>query len=164
MVPELKHRRPTKMIKGLYETHLYVENLERSIDFYANKLDLVQCHYEDARRAAFFWIGKPKQFMLGLWEKPKAEIDIRHFAFECEPEWVLHNSVDFLKTRNITCRNFLNDGTERPMVFAWMPALSIYFEDPNGHSLEFIGVLEGESKPENGIISYEKWLAIEREP
>ena len=52
------------MIKGLYETHLFVESLERSIDFYSKKMGLEQCHYEEKRRAAFFWIGKPKQFML----------------------------------------------------------------------------------------------------
>ena len=149
------------MIKGLYETHLFVENLERSIDFYSNRMELEQCHYEDERRAAFFWIGKPKQFMLGLWEKPKEQIDIRHFAFECEPDWVLNESVEYLKKRNIQCQNFLNDGTERPMVFAWMPAISIYFSDPDGHSLEFIGILNGNSKPENGIISYEEWKKIE---
>ena len=30
------------MIKGLYETHLFVENLERSIDFYENMVKLQQ--------------------------------------------------------------------------------------------------------------------------
>jgi lactoylglutathione lyase len=151
------------MIKGLYETHLFVESLERSIDFYSNKMRLEQCHYEEKRKAAFFWIGKPKQFMLGLWEKPKEEIDIRHFAFECESVWVLNESVEYLKKHHIKCRNFLNDGTERPMVFAWMPAISIYFEDPDGHSLEYIGMLDGKGKPENGIITYEKWLELENE-
>ncbi|MGB0839179.1 MAG: VOC family protein, partial [Chitinophagales bacterium] len=76
------------MIKGLYETHLFVEQLERSMEFYGQVLGLKQAHYTEERRAAFFWIGKDKQSMLGLWEKPKAEIDIRHFAFECEAEWV----------------------------------------------------------------------------
>ncbi|CAH8281702.1 hypothetical protein EV196_104120 [Mariniflexile fucanivorans] len=47
------------------------------------------------------------------------------------------------------------------MVFTWMPAISIYFDDPDGHSLEFIGILEGESKPENGILSYEEWKELE---
>ncbi len=149
------------MIKGLYETHLFVEDLERSIEFYSKKMGLQQCHYEEERRAAFFWIGKPKQFMLGLWEKPKAEIDIRHFAFECEPDWVLNESVNYLKERNIQPRNFFNDGSERPMVFAWMPAIAIYFDDPDGHVLEFIGILEGESRPENGIISCEEWKELE---
>ena len=92
------------MIKGLYETHLFVENLERSIDFYSNKLELQKCNYESERRAVFFWIGKPKQFMLGLWEKPKEEIDIRHFAFECDPYWILNESVKYLKERHIQCR------------------------------------------------------------
>ena len=148
------------MIKGLFETHLFVESLERSVNFYKNVLGLQQCYYEEERRAAFFWIGKPKQAMLGLWEKPKEEIDIRHFAFSCDVEDVLNTSVNFLKERNLKPYNFLKDGTERPMVFAWMPAIAIYFNDPDGHLLEFIAVLEGEGKPEYGIISYEKWLQV----
>ena len=146
------------MITGLYETHLFVENIEKSIDFYANILELQQCHYEEARRAAFFWIGEPKQFMLGLWEKPKDQIDTRHFAFSCEPDWILNHSISYLKERKLKFRNFLNDGTERPMVFAWMPAIAIYFDDPDGHSLEFIGILEGKPRPEKGIISYGQWI------
>ncbi|MEM8999450.1 MAG: VOC family protein [Bacteroidota bacterium] len=148
------------MIKGLYETHLFVEQLERSIEFYGKTLELKQCRYEAERKAAFFWIGKDKQAMLGLWEKPKEEIDIRHFAFECEPEWVLNESIAYLKSRHLHCRNFLNDGTERPMVFAWMPAISIYFDDPDGHTLEFIGILDGKGNPREGIISYGRWLAL----
>jgi catechol 2,3-dioxygenase-like lactoylglutathione lyase family enzyme len=153
------------MIKGLFETHLYVENLERSIDFYGKTLELKKCYYEEDRRAAFFWIGKEKKSMLGLWEKPKEEIDIRHFAFECEPEWILNESVNYLKSRNLKCRNFLRDGTERPMVFVWTPAISIYFDDPDGHSLEFIGILPGKSKPkkEKLVVSYDEWLKIKEE-
>ena len=149
------------MIKGLYETHLNVENLDRSIEFYGKTLGLEQCYFEEQRRAAFFWIGKPKQSMLGLWETPKHQVAISHFAFEIDPDWILNESISFLKKRNLSFRNFLNDGTERPMVFAWMPAVSIYFDDPDGHSLEFIGILEGKSRPENGILSYEKWKEIE---
>ncbi|MEO5782549.1 MAG: VOC family protein [Ginsengibacter sp.] len=148
------------MIKGLYETHLFVESLDRSINFYRNVLGLQQCYYEEERRAAFFWIGKPKEAMLGLWEKPKAEIDVRHFAFNCDVDDVLHNSINFLKERDIKPYNFLKDGTEKPMVFAWMPAIAIYFDDPDGHILEFIAILQGEAKPEYGVISYEQWLQI----
>ena len=149
------------MIKGLYETHLFVENLERSIDFYKNILGSEQCYYEKERRAAFFWIGKPKEAMWGLWEKPKKEIDKRHFAFRCEVEDILTKSVNFLKERNVSPYNFLKDGTEAPMVFAWMPAIAIYFNDPDGHYLEFIAILEGKSRLELGIISYEKWRDLE---
>jgi len=150
------------MIKGLFETHLYVEDLERSIEFYKNVLGLEQCYYEEGRRASFFWIGKPKEFMLGLWEKPKNEIDIRHFAFRCDLDDVLNKSVDYLKSKNLQPYNFLNDGTERPMVFSWMPAVAVYFHDPDGHILEFISILEGNAKPELGVISYEEWQACLR--
>lgn len=150
------------MIRGLYETHLFVENLEVSIDFYKNVLGLVQCHFEAERRAAFFWIGKPKDAMLGLWEKPTSEIDRRHFAFRCDKEYILNEATEFLKEQGLSPYNFLNDGTDQPMVFAWMPAIAIYFDDPDGHYLEFIAILDGEGKPENGIISYERWLELEK--
>lgn len=150
------------MIKGLYETHLFVEDLERSIEFYSKTLGLKQCLYGAERRTTFFWIGEEKQFMLGLWEKPKEEIDIRHFAFQCEPEWILNESVNFLQSRNIHCWNFLNDDKQQPMVFCWMPAISIYFSDPDGHELEFIGVLPGEVKSdeEKRVVTYAEWLQI----
>jgi len=148
------------MIKGLYETHLFVENLEKSIAFYANVLGLELCHFEAERRIAFFWVGTPKEAMLGLWEKSTGEIDKRHFAFRCDTDDVLNKSIDFLKERNLKPYNFLNDGTERPMVFCWMPAIAIYFNDPDGNQLEFISILDGKARPELGVISYEEWLKL----
>ena len=61
--------------------------------------------------------------------------------------------------------NFLNDGTNGPMVFVWMPAISIYFCDPDGHYLEFIGILPGKSKSDNEkrVVTYEEWLKIKDE-
>lgn len=146
------------MIKGLYETHLFVEKLEQSIDFYKNVLGLEQCYFEEKRRAAFFWIGKPKEAMLGLWEKPKSEIDKRHFAFRCDKDYLLNQATEFLNGKGLNPHNFLKDGTDRPMVFAWMPAISIYFSDPDGHSLEFIAILDDEARPELGVISYNEWV------
>lgn len=148
------------MIKGLFETHIYVEDLARSIDFYSNTLGLTMCHYEEERKIAFFWIGKPQEAMLGIWEKPKDEIDIRHFAFSCDLDDVLNKSVSFLRSKNLKPYNFLKSGSCEPMVFAWMPALAIYFNDPDGHALEFIAILEGKARPELGVISYGDWLSI----
>ncbi len=151
------------MITGLYETHLFVEDLERSTEFYKKVMGLTQCQLVDERRVSFFWIGQEKQSLLGLWEKPKDQIDIRHFAFSCEPEWILKESVHFLKSHKLNFWNFLQDDTERPMVFAWVPAIAIYFNDPDGHDLEFIGVLDGKSRPAAGVISYEEWLEMEKQ-
>jgi lactoylglutathione lyase len=148
------------MIKGLYETHLVVENLETSIEFYRNVLGLEQCYYDEERRIAFFWIGKPKQAMLGLWEKPKEEIYKQHFAFCCDVEDILHKSVPFLKERNLKPYDFFNNETDEPMVFAWMPAVAIYFDDPDGHCLEFIAILDGKARADLGVISYSEWKNI----
>lgn len=152
-------------IKGLYETHLYVENLERSVDFYSKVLKLKLCRFSEERRAAFFWIGKDKQAMLGLWERPKEEIDQRHFAFECDPVWVINESVAFLKSHNLNYWNFLQENNDEPMVFCWMPAVSIYFSDPDGHYLEFIGLLPGSTKgiDEKRVVTYKEWLEIKGE-
>lgn len=136
---------------------MFVENLEISIDFYKNILGLEQCHFEAERRTAFFWIGKPKEAMLGLWEKPKGRIDKRHFAFKCDKEIILDQSVQFLNRHGLKPYNFLKDGIDRPIVFAWMPAISFYFNDPDGHYLEFTAILEEEARPECGVISYEEW-------
>ncbi len=38
------------MIKGLYETHLPVEDLERSVRFYQEVLQLKLCRFEEERR------------------------------------------------------------------------------------------------------------------
>lgn len=146
------------MIKGLFETHLYVSDLERSAAFYKNVLGLEECHRDEKRNIIFFWVSAPQKFMLGIWQMPEKEVQPRHFAFECEPDWVLNDSVSFLHSKNLSCYNFLNDGTDRPMVFAWMPAVSIYFNDPDGHVLEFIGILEGNAMPELGVVSYEEWI------
>ncbi len=145
------------MINGLFETHLFVSNVERSIAFY-KALGLKRCHFEKERKAAFFWIGKPKQAMLGLWEKPESEIDIRHFAFQTEPDWVVKKSVLYLESKNIKPFNFFKDGTTEPMVFAWMPAVAIYFNDPDNHLLEYIGLLNETPKPELGVITWNDWI------
>ena len=151
------------MIKGLYETHVYVNDLQASIEFYKQLPGLQFCHYEEKRKIAFFWVGAPQKSMLGLWEMPEMEVRPRHFAFECDPNWILNESVTFLESKNIRCYNFLKDGTSRPMVFAWMPAIAIYFDDPDGNILEFISILEGAAKPELGVLSYEEWLGISKE-
>lgn len=146
------------MIKGLFETHLYVTDLQRSAAFYKNVLGLEECHRDETRNIIFFWVGAPQKSMLGLWQMPVTEVQPRHFAFECEPEWVLNSAVPFLKKHHLSCYNFLKDGTDRPMVFSWMPAVSVYFNDPDGHVLEFIGLLPGKGMRGAVVLTYEEWL------
>ncbi|MDH6252555.1 lactoylglutathione lyase [Chryseobacterium sp. H1D6B] len=150
------------MIKGLYETHIQVSNLKNSIQFYTETLGLKLAHLDGTRPIAFLWIGEDKQSMLGLWEQ-KENLQTRHFAFSSSKEDILNESAAYLKKRDLKPYNFLKNGIDKPMVFAWMPALAIYFNDPDGNQLEFISILEGEPKPELGVISYEDWLTLKQD-
>lgn len=150
------------MITGLFETHIHVADLERSMRFYGDALGLELGRREDDRRVAFYWLGRRGEAMLGLWEKPAAEVRPQHFAFRSSIDEVRDHSVAYLKARQLSCHNFLNDGTERPMVFGWMPAISIYFRDPDGHSLEFIAMLPDAPRPEIGVVSWEQWEALKK--
>lgn len=131
------------MIKSLYETHLEVSNLEKSIEFY-EKLGIRLVNKIEERRVAFFFIGEQNQ-MLGLWEKEKGkEVKTGHFAFGVTLE-DLGKSIDWLKERGIgPTENFFGREPIEPIVHTWMPAASVYFRDPDNNSLEFITLLDDE--------------------
>ena len=69
-------------VHGLFEAHLTVGDLDRSIGFYRDVVGLPLAHEVPERGAAFFWIGEPGQAMLGLWSLGSAPIGISsHVAF-----------------------------------------------------------------------------------
>lgn len=145
------------MIKGLYETHVQVRDLEKATKFYTEVLGLRFAHRDETRPIVFLWIGQDKEFMLGLWET-KENFQPRHFAFRSTKEDILNHAEKFLTDKQLQPYNFLKDGSMQPMVFAWMPAVAIYFNDPDGNQLEFISILHGKAKPELGVISYNEWI------
>jgi len=55
-------------VRGLFETHLTVSDLERSIVFYGGVLGLELDHRDADRKAAFYWMCGLVEAMLGLWE------------------------------------------------------------------------------------------------
>jgi lactoylglutathione lyase len=148
------------MINGLFETHINVRDLERSIAFYRDVMGLEMGTRDDNRRVAFLWMGGRGESMLGLWEKPPEQVVQQHFAFRATVDDVLAKSVTWLDQRGLVCHNFLNDGSKRPMVFAWMPAVAIYFEDPDGHLLELIAMLPGAPQAEAGVVSWDQWQEL----
>ncbi|WP_133640432.1 VOC family protein [Sphingobacterium paludis] len=146
------------MIKGIYETHVQVSNLEEAILFYTTVLKLEVAYLDEGRRIAFLFMpGNDKTSMLGLWEET-VNLQRRHFAFHCDRDFILDHAVGFLQEHNLQPYNFLKDGTTAPMVFCWMPALAIYFNDPDGNQLEFLAMLDGESQPHLGVLSYADWV------
>ena len=147
-------------IKGLFETHLTVSDLDRSIAFYRDTLGLPLAHTVPERGAAFLWIGAPGQAMLGLWSVGTAPLHLRlHTAFTVSLDAVIA-AVAALRRAGITPRS-TGGGPEisEPIVFAWMPAASVYFDDPDGHSLEFIAMLPDPPQPARGIVTLSAWRA-----
>lgn len=149
------------MIKGLYEAHLPVSNLDRAIKFYEG-LGLILDHkVED--RVAFLWIEKEKSW-LGLWNSDKAGVEyhpsIRHIAFEVELE-DLKGSVNWLTERGYTPRKAFGFEPTEPFV---MPNngfghAKIHFNDLDGNSLEFICKIENPKNiTENMYLS--EWINV----
>lgn len=152
-------------VTGLYESHLTVSDLARSIAFYRDVVGLELAHTVPQRHAAFFWIGGRDRSMLGLWSIGSSPIHLRlHIAFRTGLEQVIR-SVDALRSQGIVPRR-RGGGPEldEPVVFPWMPAASVYFDDPDGHSLEYISILPEAAKPEfPGTVSLSEWRRMNTE-
>lgn len=146
-------------ILGLFETHINVRDLERSRHFYQEVLGLELGHYEEGRRLAIYWLGGRGEAMLGLWEKPESQVFVQHYAFRTSLDH-MKTIRGYLRERGLAYRNFLEDGTDSLQVFGWMPAVSVYFRDPDGHSLEFLAMLPNPPKPDLGIVAWEDWEAL----
>ena len=72
-------------IRGLFEAHLTVSDLDRSIAFYRDVLGLPLAQRIAARRVAFFWLPSPDKAMLGLWSIGTVPLRLRlHIAFKVE--------------------------------------------------------------------------------
>lgn len=148
------------VVEALFETHLNVRNLEASIQFYRERLGLELAYLLPERRVAFFWLGGRGQAMLGIWEAGSSPISMRlHLALACSIEQVLAAPAT-LRAAGIVPLGFNAEPVDEPVVIGWMPAVSLFFSDPDGHSLEYIAMLPDEPRPSAGVVTYSQWLAL----
>ncbi len=149
---------------GLFETHLTVADLDRSIAFYRDVVGLRLALHDPELGAAFFWIGDAGAAMLGLWSAGPAPLGISlHLAFRTSLENVL-GAGERLREIGVTPLSFSGQETGEPSVIGWMPAAAIYFRDPDGHLLEYLAMLDDRPDPERRIIGWSEWTAERSRP
>ncbi|HEK9101080.1 VOC family protein [Bacillus cereus] len=144
------------MIQSIYETHVQVKQLEKSIEFYKG-LGIVLAYKIEERRCAFFYVGEKKQ-MLGIWEVAEGEkIKTNHFAFGVTLE-DLKRANEWLQERGIRLRKSFEKEPIEPIVHDWMPSAAVYFYDLDGNSLEFNARLDEESIGISEVLYLSEWL------
>jgi lactoylglutathione lyase len=146
-------------VRRLFEAHLTVSDLQRSVSFYRDLVGLTLALEVHERNAAFFWVGEAGDSLLGLWSLGSSPLGLTlHVALEVTINDLLA-APKRLEAQGITPLSFFGTGTTEPSVIGWMPAAALYFRDPDGHMLEYLAMLDEDPKLDLGIVSWSEWLA-----
>ena len=144
-------------VRGLFETHLTVRDVPRSVAFYRDVVGLPVALELPERNAAFMWIGERGRSMLGLWGIGSAVNSMTlHIAFDVALDDVLAAPAR-LRGAGVTPLSFFGVETDEPDVLGWMPAAAVYFQDPDGHLLEYLAMLDEPPRPDAGILPWSRW-------
>lgn len=109
------------------------------------------------RKVAFYWIGGRGNSMLGLWEVGSGPQRLSlHVAFRADLQDVLEPPAR-LRAADVVPLDFQGMPTDEPVVLAWMPAVSLYFHDPDGNLLELLAMLPDPPQPQLGVVTWSRW-------
>jgi len=149
-------------VLDLFESHLNVVNLDRSMTFFGHVLGLELAAAFPDRKVAFYWIGGRGNSMLGLWEVGTTPQRMSlHIAFKSDLQELLEAPAR-LRDAGVVPLDFWGRPTEEPVVLAWMPAASLFLHDPDGNLLELLTMLPEAPRRELGIISWSRWAQAHR--
>ena len=126
-------------IAGIYEVAIRVKDLARSEEFYVKTLGLEE-GIRDRKRNWLFLRAGGNAGMIVL-QEDKGEWPTQHFAFTVA-EGEIEAAAKALQERGVVI--------EGPVFHEWMPAKSVYFNDPDGHELELCASVEKATNVEAG--------------
>jgi lactoylglutathione lyase len=142
----------------LYETHLSVADTAASQAFYTRVVGLQFAHRDLTRDIVFLLAGDDRRSMLGLWGPSTSygrDFHKSHLAFAVSLAELL-GAGERLRSCGVACQDFHGHQTDEPSVIGWMPSAQLYFRDPDGHSVEFIALLD--DTPEASFVgSLSEW-------
>jgi lactoylglutathione lyase len=117
-------------IQGVYEVAIRVKDLPRAEAFYIGVLGLEEGIRDEKRNWLFLRVGGDAGMV--VLQEDKGEWPQQHFAFTAA-EADIDSAASMLRKKGIE--------VEGPVTHEWMPAKSIYFDDPDGHALELCAPL-----------------------
>ena len=115
-------------IRGVYEVAIKVRSLSAAEPFYRDVLGF-EVGLRDVRRPWIF-MRAGSDGMIVLQEQP--DVPQQHFAFTVS-EADIDVAAAELRRRGVA--------VEGPMLHDWIPARSLYFNDPDGHDVELCAPL-----------------------
>ena len=90
--------------------------------------------------------------MLGLWEVGAGPQRLSlHLAFRVDLDHLLQ-APGRLRAANMTPLELWEKPTDESVVFAWMPASSLFFHAPDGNLLEFLSMLPDAPQSDLGVV------------
>ena len=116
-------------IRGVYEIAIRVKNLPRAEAFYKDVLGLEEGLRDDRRNWLFLRAGGDAGMV--VLQEDKGVWPAQHFAFMVR-EADIKSAAAILKDKGVS--------VSEPVHHDWMKAVSLYFDDPDGHSLELLAL------------------------
>lgn len=117
-------------IRGVYEVAIRVSDLSRSEAFYCQTLGLKVGLRDEQRNWLFLRAGESSGMI--VLQEEHGPWPTQHLAFTVR-ESEIETSAKQLREYGLA--------VEGPVFHDWIPARSVYFEDPDGHALELCAVL-----------------------
>ena len=116
-------------IKGLYEIAIRVKDLPRAESFYKDVLGFEEGLRDERRNWLFLRAGGDAGMV--VLQEDKGEWPTQHFAFTVD-EADISRAASMLKAKGVA--------VSEPVYHEWMKAVSLYFDDPDGHALELLAL------------------------